>query len=352
MNSFDDVQNRIDQYKKLYSSNTPGSLIIVNYWGGKQIPSPDLRDFDFSSMEGHKRYWRRLVENQFEIIDNRRELEDDWIPGISLHYGFGVFGTVFCDTELTFTVDTAFMEPVMDDIENLGMFSYSKDRFWSKVFEEAAEYLQDKAQDKFMVDVYPNPCPLDVVNLLRGNNLFTDFFEYPEQLKRLLSHATGEMLKHIKDVKKFSRAPWGGVYAYSRWIPGGAIILEDAADLCSPEIHREFGLPYTKQVINEVKGAYLHHHSIGRHQYGNMASLPNLYVHQISTDPNGIRPAADLEYVLRESGKVICDIECMPEEVYKYMDNFKKGRFIICVHSSDLEEAKDLIRFVRKNSAL
>jgi hypothetical protein len=101
-----------------------------------------------------------------------------------------------------------------------------------------------------------------------------------------------------------------------------------------------------------MEGAYIHHHSLGRQQYRNVAALNGLFVQQISSDPNCTRPLDDMDFLLQEVGDMVVELECLPMEVYKNIDKIKKGRFILSVNCTDKEEAQELVSFVRKNSLL
>lgn len=58
------------------------------------------------------------------------------------------------------------------------------------------------------------------------------------------------------------------------WILGNAYYMsENAADLYSPEIYREFYAPYTQEVINELGWAYRYYHSKGVHIHRDFAKL-------------------------------------------------------------------------------
>ena len=152
-------------------------------------------------------------------------------------------------------------------------------------FVNAARYLSEKSEGRFLVSAYPNPSPLDVANLLRGNAIFTDVYEEPEQFRHLLDCCLAGAITNMRRIAQATSNPGGGTFAFNRWIPQGALLLEDAADLISPKLYRDIGMPYTQRMIDDAGGAYLHHHSLGRHQYANMAQLRGLYVEQISSDP-------------------------------------------------------------------
>jgi len=338
---------RISRYEQFYRRKEPGDLLVVTDFPKQANGLPDLRTFDFSHLEEHRRYWDILVGNMRAQMGAREGVDDDWIPGITLHYGFGAFGAVYCDASLTFTEDTSYLDGIDGDWESMEHKLWDPHRLWARIFVEAARYLSAQARGDFMVEVYPAPSPLDVVNLLRGNRLFTDFYDYPRQLHRLLGRATQAVIAHARRIHDASPHPSEGRLAFNRWFPSGLLLLEDAADLCSSGTYLEFGLPYTQRVIQEMGGAYIHHHSLGRHQYRNMASLRGLHILQISSDPNCVRPVNELAYALSQTGSMALDIECSPAEVREHIGDLAGGRFVLEVACSSKEEAVAITTLVR-----
>ena len=131
-----DVLSRIERYHQLYSGLESGVCVVTSFPDG--IPAEDLRTFDFAMPSEHRRYWDRLIEGANHRIEIREDVDDDWIPGITLHYGFGAFGCIFCDEMPVFTEDTSYLpHQVMDSWEKAAQFGYRRNRFWSQVFSDS-----------------------------------------------------------------------------------------------------------------------------------------------------------------------------------------------------------------------
>ncbi|OGV82977.1 MAG: hypothetical protein A3K19_32660 [Lentisphaerae bacterium RIFOXYB12_FULL_65_16] len=341
----------MDRYHRFYADPRPGSLLVVTQFPDERsLPALDLRTFDFASMAEHRRYWDMLVERMRFEVARRAAVDDDWIPGIVLHYGFGAFGAVYADVPLVFTDNTSYMGHALTTWAEWEAVRYDPNRFWSQVFIEAGRYISEKADGAFLVDPYPNPSPLDVANLIMGNELFTAFYEQPDRLHRLLDHLTDEAVRNVRTVQAALRNPHGGTLTFNAWIPQGVLLLEDAADLCSPEIYRQFGQPRTARVIAACGGGYIHHHNLGRQQYANMAAIPGLTVLQISGDPNQPRTAANLGYLSSQVGGMPVDTEVTPAEIRDHIGEFTRGRFILRANCSSRDEASDLVAWVRGHS--
>jgi hypothetical protein len=351
------IPQRQERYRRFYQSHQPGQILILcNYAGGPSGQAVDFRQYDFTRIDEHRRYWNVLIANTRAAIADRADLDDDWMPGVEAYYGFGSFGAVYCDAPLTFTGTTSYIEPVLERLDDIDALDLAKERFWARLFVEAARYLSQKSEGRFMVSAYPNPSPLDVANLLRGNAIFTDVYEQPKQFHHLLERCLAGAITNMRRIAQVTTNPGGGTFAFNRWIPQGALLLEDAADLISPKLYRTIGMPYTQRMIDEAGGAYLHHHSLGRHQYANMAGLRGLYVEQISSDPAPRRPVTEAEEVFARVGTtdswagVAVDLECTPGEVYDNIAALQKGKVILSVDTANKAEAQQLLAFVRARS--
>lgn len=351
------INQRQERYRRFYESHQPGQMLIVcSYAGGPPAEAVDFRKYDFTQLREHQRYWDVLIENTLAGIADRADLDDDWIPGVEAYYGFGSFGAVYCDAPLTFTETTSYIEPALAHLEDLDTLDLTNERFWARLFVSAARYLSEKSEERFLVSAYPNPSPLDVANLLRGNAIFTDVYEEPEQFRHLLDCCLAGAITNMRRIAQATANPGGGTFAFNRWIPQGALLLEDAADLISPKLYREIGMPYTQRMIDDAGGAYLHHHSLGRHQYANMAQLRGLYVEQISSDPAPRRPVTEVEEVFARVGAtesrtgVAVDLECTPSEVYEHIASLQKGKVILSVETASKAEAQQLVAFVRAHN--
>ena len=350
-----DNLTRTERYKKLYQSHDTGNILLcIHMSDGGNYGSTSLTDYDFSKMEDHKKYWDVLIEKEYSALQARAGLEDDRIAGVTMHYGFGAFAGVFADVSLEFTNDTSYCPHLITDWDSFDFIKplYSPDRFWSRVFIESGKYISEKTNGELMVEPYPSPSPLDVANLLRGNDIFTDYFEYEEELEKFLNLATQGIIDNYKNIHDAILNPLKGTYTFGKWIPSGILLLEDAGDLSSPSNYETFGKPYTQRVFDALGGGYIHHHSLGKHQYKNIATLDGLFVEQISSDPREVRPVTYVEDIFKEVGTKVIDLECTTKEVYEYIDAIKQGNSILTVNCSDKDEAKELLAFVRSHSKI
>jgi hypothetical protein len=346
-----DIARRQERYRRFYASTQPGRLLILaGYAGGPPTAPLDFHEYDFYQESEHQRYWDLMISNTLISLEDRADLDEDTMPGIEPYYGFGSFGAVYCDMPLTFTESTSYIEPALERLEDHAALDLTAERLWARMYMEAARYLSSRAEGRYLVSAYPNPSPMDVANLLRGNGIFTDVYEQPELFKVFLGRCCDAAIVNMRRIAAVTSNPGGGTLAFGRWIPRGALLLEDAADLISPKLYREFGQPYTQAMLDAAGGAYLHHHSLGKHQYANMAALRGLYVEQISSDPGCPRPVTYVEDILRKVGPAVAiDLECTPEEIHTHIESLKHGKVILSVSCGSKSEAQELVQFVRSH---
>ena len=334
------MKNKIENYKKFYRSKQ--GLMFVSEIENTGLRELVLTDYDFSSESGHQRYWDDCIENMDALIIKRKGINDMWIPGIIMHYGFGAFGSIFNDHKLKFTKDTSYMF----GLDNSWDLKYDKDRFWSRMFIKCAQYISERANDRFFITPYPAPCPMDAANIIRESNLFTDIYEYEDELHILLNNATDGIIEHLTYINENTKTPYEGMMAFNRWIPGKCLILDDVGDLCSPEVYEKWIKPYTQRILNAFRGGYIHHHSLGKHQFKNISQYDNLYVQQISSDPSEPRPVNDLNYIFEQTSgsNVAIDLEVVPDEVLENIDKLIQGKFILQINFDNLENAVEFYK--------
>ena len=327
--------DKIERYKQFYKSEK-GLLVLTDIQdtGTKTLK---LTDYDFSKESEHIRYWDDCITNMEIILNARQNLHDMWVPGITMHYGFGAFGAIYNDHPLTFTEDTSYMH----DLDDSWDLSYDKNRFWSQMYIKCAAYISEKANGRYFVTPYPAPCPMDAANLIRESNLFLDIYENEDALTKMLTDATNGIVEHLTLINENTFNSHSGTMAFNRWIPSGCLLLDDAGDLCSPDTYRSFVKPYTQEVLTRMNGGYIHHHSLGKQQYQNISQYDHLYVQQISSDPSEPRPISGLDFCIEQTkgSHVAIDLECTPTEVLDNLETLKNGKFITLVSCKTYDEA-------------
>jgi hypothetical protein len=178
-----------------------------------------------------------------------------------------------------------------------------------------------------------------------------DIYDEPEQVHALMSKCAGAAIWLEKELRSIAGTVEGGTVTANMWFPGAAPYLsEDFTDLCSAASYRDIGMRHTQRILDEFGGAYIHHHGKGYHVHSEIARLRNLKTLEISLDPNGPKPVEHLDELFDLNGGVPLMIRCAAQDVYRHIDSMKKGRLVIMLNIDNLEEGRDVVKFIRRHS--
>ncbi len=100
---------------------------------------------------------------------------------------------------------------------------------------------------------------LDIAHLVRGDELFTDFYEDPPFVHHLLELSLQVYIAATKDMKSALGEPSdSGNHAGLAMVNGGVRYCMDISVLCSREMLAEFELPYLRRALAEFGGGWIH----------------------------------------------------------------------------------------------
>ena len=350
------LEERIQRYKAFYEDKRPGHILV-------QV-SPYTFPIDYSHLGlEHKSLLDWDIENEAEVmIDNQvrqvryfneytKDLDNDYIPIVTSGLGVGVNSSFLTGTEVRFGIDTSWTHPAVIDWDDMDKLSFHKDNQWVRILKRMAKRSVDLWEGEYGIMTYAHFAPSDMANALRGNQLFYDFYDHPEQVHKLMDISADATIALERELKAIVPDIMGGTVAAYAWMPGhGLYLSEDAADLCAPSIYRDFCSAYTQKVLNAIGGAHIHHHGKGMHIQSEIAKLNHVHFVEISWDPNCPRPIDHLEELIALNPEVPIMTRCTVADVYEKIDVIKKGRVMLMLIVENLEEAKEAVAFIRKHS--
>ena len=357
MNFSPEIETKLQRYKQFYEHPEKGQLLITippyTYspppWDGR-VNHPRSGSFPFEEPE-------HMAENHvgFEryFASHTRDLADDYISSVSPAYGVGLSSAFFTDATLIPGEGTSWVRPVLNELKDMHNLYFRSNGFWVDIIRRYMKRANELWEGDFCVNFIGAFAPSDMANAIRGDDLFYDLYDYPEQVDRFLTICVDAVIALYQELHPYIWAPDGGFCAGGLWMPGEGIFLsEDAADLCSPEVYKRFFFSQTQRLIDEIGGAYVHHHAIGWKIHGEIAKLQNLRFLEFSWDPNCPRPVDHLDELLEQSLSVPLQIRCTLRDLKERIEQMKQGRLALMVNVDTLEEAKEAVRLVRKHSIL
>ena len=102
--------------------------------------------------------------------------------------------------------------------------------------------------------------PLNTLSLLwEQQNFMMAMYDYPEKVHYALDMVTEHLISLIKSMLEMIPAIEAPLWPYI-WLPRdiGIGITEDYMPLLSPQLYKEFGLPYVKRIADAFKGVFIH----------------------------------------------------------------------------------------------
>jgi hypothetical protein len=285
-----------------------------------------------------------------ETWANKRGLDDDAVPSLYPRFGIAEH-SAFVGGEVEFSADTSYAHPCIHDWSDLERLELRDDHPWLRLITDGLRYLVDRSAGRFAVMQRGAMAPLDLANALRGNDLFTDFYDAPEEVHRLLDFCTRACAFYIEAQRRALPAADGDVLCGCYvWMPGRSFghLSEDASVLCSPTQYREFGRPYTTRVVAPFAHAFMHLHTAGARAFPDILSIPRIDFIELANDPNtprGIEVLRSHRALL--AGKVV-KLFVTLDEIRRHLDLLREVRTVLFCTVADAAEGRTAIDLVRR----
>ncbi len=301
------------------------------------------------------RYW---TDPETIRKNNMKRLENTYLGGECLPAIFQNYGTAghcnYFGAKPSYGKDTIWFDPVWESLDD-AKDSYDESALIKHL--SIAQYLVEHAKDDYFVAM-PDHCgTLDAICHLYGTEkVLCSFIEEPEKLKNAI-HQVNEGWKI--SIEKFFSVLWdhcGGGSAHM-WMhllaPGKMAQMQcDLAVMLSPDMYREFVIP---ELLGQMEMLdYPVYHFDGIEQVTHLPYL--LELDQLKaiqwTHVAGQPSASNYLPVLKQiqnAGKGLI-IMAPPSDVPILMDNLSSRGLYIHVEASDVEEAKEIEKYVAKHT--
>ncbi|MDI7278079.1 MAG: uroporphyrinogen decarboxylase family protein, partial [Anaerolineae bacterium] len=240
----------IARYRAFYAAEGAGHLctfVGVPYRDEEPLEAMPLTSIDWAAERGLEEYLDLSMRNLERIWRASREVADDGIPSAYLNLGIGDY-SAYVAGEVIFGEDTSWAIPVIASWADLERLDLSEDNRWVRVLERAIRHICGRCRPVGIPVVRGYYSPLDLARALRGDALFTDLYDAPREVHRLLAfcaRATIWLAERLQGII----GEWYGGQVAGAWMPPGTICLsEDTACLLSPALYAGFARPYTQVV--------------------------------------------------------------------------------------------------------
>jgi hypothetical protein len=359
------LKDRIDRYAEFYANPEPGQILgLFSRWtfpvSNEELGLPSFANDHWDWESDPTPQVDHAVRSLRAYLDYTSDLDHDLIPQIAVGGGTGFFGAYMTDADVTFTPETSWAEESVHDWSDLERIEVGAENRWTESARKMVRRGVELCDGDYVPSTIPHFAPSDMANAARGNQLFLDLYDSPQELSRLLDLCAQSTIWLQRELRAIAPLVHGsdpanlGSSGAGIWMPGEAPFMsEDAADLCSPDAYAQYFRPATQKIIDALGGAVIHHHVIGSAVHPEIAKLSNLSALQISEDPNRPSPIhLSEELIDSHPTKLPIIIECEAPEVPEFIDVLAKGRAILQIRIKNKDEGKDVMNLIRKRSRL
>ena len=289
-----------------------------------------------------------------ELAWNAR-LDDDSLPGHAIDVGVGSTASLFTGGEVFFHEHTSYsldtFVKTWDDVDRL---KFDPDNRWVQYDLQTWRGISSAYPPGMAVSPHFFRSPLDLANDLRGNQIFIDMHDAPEQVDRLLTVCTDMIIAAAaflrQEIPLLREAP-SGIWGMATRSPEIIVINGDPVDLISPEMGERFNHPHIDRIGREAGPVFFHHHTLGVSRVTSVAKMTGILVQNFIYDMKApkILDILDDEWIAA-SNRVPIDV-CQPlneaRDLDAVLEKMAPGRFIVHCHGRTADECNEMITRIR-----
>jgi hypothetical protein len=337
----------IKRTKDMYESGKGALIQVKEIFSGIDVPFRPLDSFGLpKNMETYLDY---MIERQRIFWDTRNQIPDDIIQSITVRYGIAEH-SAFMGGDVTFSETTSWHHQHVKDYSDYTLAKVDESNIWRNLVIEGMKYMKSKVKDEFFIRFRGADGPLDVVNALRGNDIFYDFYDEEEGLLELTSKCTDAIIYMLKEQQKIVTEYKGYVISgFDVIMPKGYAghLSVDATTMLSDEMFRKFEVPFLERIGDNFDGLFFHVHSVGHHVIPAVCEVDKIKFVEISNDPNAPRGIEIYKKYEKELSNKIVTVALTQEEITDNLSFLRDKKVIVWYDASDVDDAKKAVDLVR-----
>jgi hypothetical protein len=345
------IADRLKSMDGAVASGRTGNIVFRAYMDTDNVYDKiDLTSYDYGN--DINRYTDDLLKINKRSFEARKKVSDDVIPFVLPFLGIGDYSAFF-DGDVFFAKDTSWSIPTIIEWEDMHKIRpYGKAPFYS-ILIDIFRHVTDTLKETGIPVNRGFYSPLDLAYALRGQELFTDFFENTSHVHELLGICTKATIDIASDIKKIAADAYVNEKYGEIFFKNRISMSEDTACMISPEQYREFGAPYTQKVIDHFGNGSLHCHSRALYLVKELCSLRNVFDIWIASDPNQPRPIDHLKELINVSNGVCLSADCASfDEIKDHINEMLEGNISLSLPENDVDKINRIVDYVRSRSGI
>lgn len=215
----------------------------------------------------------KMLLNELNQVWVGAHIRDDRMYTVRANYGVGTIASMFgCEIALTddnampwaFHLSDEELDRVLDvgevDIEaGLGGRALETERYYLEALSEYENLA--KAVRVFVCDTQG---PFDTAHLVMGHKVYTEVYDNPERVHRLLDMVTDAYTRFTRAQQQIIGENDGSSFHSSLKVRGATRVCDDSSINLSAGLYREFSRRYNERVLTELGGGWVHYCGSGK----------------------------------------------------------------------------------------
>lgn len=288
-----------------------------------------------------------------QILGNQT-LDDDGIPGDAPDFGVGSTASLFTGGHVQFEEHTSYsLDTFIKTWDDIDKLTFDPNNRWVQYDVQywkgfASAYTGGASSPHFFRS------PLDFANDLRGNQIFVDMYDAPDELDRLLTRCTDMIIdtaNYIREQVPLLTETPSGIWGMATSDPDIIVINGDPVDLISTEMGERFNHPHIERIAREAGRVFFHHHTLGVSRVTSVAKMEGMWVQNFIYDPKAPKVLDIInDDWIAASHRAPIDI-CQPiteaADIDAVLDTLAPGRFIVHCYCEKLDDVNNLVAKIR-----
>ena len=240
-----------DKYKKLYEHPNNCVPMIVARVAEIGLPSWEERLADPLVM----------LKAELDNLRHHLEMEDDCVPTVRVEFGTAQIAAAFgCKIFIppnSLPAAGSYVLKNSSDVYKLKMPSL-KAGWYEKLCDYTEVFLENLPKGVHIQ--HPDiQSTFNTAHLIRGNDIFLDFYDDPEALCTLLDTVTDYMIKLVPYLKGMISSDREWFFDWGSMWKGTARISNCSMHMISPDFYRDYVLPRDMRLMESIGGGRIHY---------------------------------------------------------------------------------------------
>lgn len=230
----------------------------------------------------------KMLLNELNQVWVGAHVKDDRMYTIRANYGVGIIASMFgCEILLTDDNIMPWVKHLNDDQLDSILDAGEVDIYsglGARVLETEAFYHKalsgyDKLASCVRIFVSDTQGPFDNAHLIMGHKIYTEIYDNPERVHRLMEMVTDTYVRFTRAQKEIIGENKNSDYHYHSALKarGAVRVCDDSGINLSAQFYREFSKKYNEQALQRLGGGWIHYCGGGQQILPEVLSSAGVY---------------------------------------------------------------------------